>query len=38
MNVFNPSTLYPRIDELKNYIKPMVEMDKTPNTEGKYPW
>jgi len=37
MNVFNPSTLYPRIDELKNYIKPMVEMDKTPNNEGKYP-
>ncbi|OUM57354.1 hypothetical protein PIROE2DRAFT_17695 [Piromyces sp. E2] len=35
--VFNPSILYPRIDELKQFIKPYVELDKTPNSEGKYP-
>jgi len=37
MKVFNPSILYPRIDELKAYIKPLVEIDKTPNAEGQYP-
>jgi len=35
--VFNPSTLYPHIDELKQFIKPYVELDKTPDSEGAYP-
>jgi len=35
--VFNPATLYPHIDELKQFIKPYVELDKTPNAEGQYP-
>ncbi|ORX82571.1 hypothetical protein BCR32DRAFT_202599, partial [Anaeromyces robustus] len=35
--VFNPAILYPRIDELKQFIKPYVELDKTVNSEGKYP-
>ncbi|OUM64465.1 hypothetical protein PIROE2DRAFT_8776 [Piromyces sp. E2] len=35
--VFNPATLFPRIDELKQFIKPFIELDKTPNSEGKFP-
>ncbi|OUM64466.1 hypothetical protein PIROE2DRAFT_8777 [Piromyces sp. E2] len=35
--VFNPATLFPRIDELKQFIKPYVELDKIVNSEGKYP-
>jgi len=35
--VFNPATLFPRIDELKEFIKPYIILDKTPNEEGLYP-
>ncbi|ORX70407.1 hypothetical protein BCR32DRAFT_225628 [Anaeromyces robustus] len=35
--VFNPSTLYPHIDELKKFIKPHILKDKTPNENGKCP-
>ncbi|OUM58013.1 hypothetical protein PIROE2DRAFT_16825 [Piromyces sp. E2] len=35
--VFNPSILYPHIDELKQFIKPYVELDKILNSEGLYP-
>ena len=35
--VFNPATLFPRIDELKEYIRPYVEKDKIPDENGKYP-
>ena len=35
--VFNPSTLFPRIDELKEFIRPYVILDKTPDEEGNYP-
>jgi len=35
--VFNPATLYPRIDELKKFLRPFVELDKTPNASGKLP-
>ena len=34
---FNPTVLYPRIDELKSFIKSYVEKDKTPNEKGNYP-
>jgi len=34
---FNPSTLYPHIDELKQFIKPYVELDKIPDSNGNYP-
>ncbi|OUM64464.1 hypothetical protein PIROE2DRAFT_8775 [Piromyces sp. E2] len=34
--VFNPSILYPHIDELKQFIKPYVELDKIPNSQGQY--
>jgi len=36
-NVFNPNVLYPRIDELKEFIKPYVELEKTPDSNGNYP-
>ncbi|ORX43928.1 coth-domain-containing protein [Piromyces finnis] len=36
-NVFNPSVLYPHIDELKEFIRPYVKKDKTPNANGKLP-
>jgi len=36
-DVFNPATLFPHIDEVKSFIKPYVQQDKTPNEEGKYP-
>ncbi|OUM65808.1 Non-catalytic module family DOC2, partial [Piromyces sp. E2] len=35
--VFNPGTLYPHIDELKKFIKPLVQYDKTPDAKGNYP-
>ncbi|OUM58105.1 hypothetical protein PIROE2DRAFT_16718, partial [Piromyces sp. E2] len=35
--VFNPATLYPHIDELKAFIKPYIELDKIPNSEGYLP-
>jgi len=35
--VFNPATLYPRIDELKEFIKPHIIKDKTPDENGKCP-
>lgn len=34
---FNPSVLYPHIDEVKEFIKPFVEDDKNPEANGKYP-
>ncbi|OUM67812.1 hypothetical protein PIROE2DRAFT_4621, partial [Piromyces sp. E2] len=35
--VFNPSTIYSHIDELKTFIKPYVELDKVPDSKGNYP-
>jgi len=35
--VFNPATLFPHIDELKEYIRPYVELDKIADANGKYP-
>jgi len=35
--VFNPATLFPHIDKLKEFIRPHVIADKKLNTEGKYP-
>eukprot|EP00833_Pecoramyces_ruminatium_P006438 jgi/Orpsp1_1/1180470/evm.model.c7180000073544.1 len=37
MKVFNPETLYPRIDELKQFIRPYVELDKVTDADGRYP-
>ncbi|ORX79633.1 hypothetical protein BCR32DRAFT_294326 [Anaeromyces robustus] len=34
---FNPTILFPHIDELKEFIRPYVELDKTPDENGKYP-
>jgi len=36
-NVFNPATLFPRIDEIKSFIRPYLQLDKTPNEDGQYP-
>ncbi len=36
-DVFNPDILYPHIDELKEFIRPYIIMDKTPNEDGIYP-
>jgi len=36
-DVFNPATLFPHIDEVKSFIKPYVQQDKTPDKDGKYP-
>jgi len=35
--VFNPATLYPYIDQLKELIKPYVEKEKIRNENGVYP-
>jgi len=35
--VFNPVTLFPHIDELKEFIRPYAQKDYTPDEEGKYP-
>jgi len=35
-NAFNPELLFPRIDELKDFIRPYVKKDKTP-VNGKMP-
>jgi len=34
---FNPELLFPRIDELKDLIRPYVKKDKTPGSNGKKP-
>jgi len=34
---FNPDLLFPRIDELKDFIRPYVKRDKTPGSNGKKP-
>jgi hypothetical protein len=34
---FNPEILFPRIDELKDFIRPYVQKDKTPGANGKKP-
>jgi len=34
---FNPDLLFPRIDELKDFIRPYVKKDKTPDRNGKKP-
>jgi len=34
---FNPDLLFPRIDELKDFIRPYVKKDKTPGANGKKP-
>jgi hypothetical protein len=34
---FNPDLLFPRIDELKEFIRPYVQKDKTPGRDGKRP-
>jgi len=36
-DAFNPAVLFPHIDELKEFIRPYVELDKTPDENGKYP-
>jgi len=36
-DVFNPAILYPHIDELKEFIKPYILHDKTPNEDGLHP-
>jgi len=36
-NVFNPAIIYPHIDEIKTFIKPYVEIEKTPDENGQYP-
>eukprot|EP00833_Pecoramyces_ruminatium_P014667 jgi/Orpsp1_1/1188699/evm.model.d7180000066584.1 len=36
-DVFNPTTLFPHIDELKDLIRPYVLNDKTPNENGINP-
>ena len=35
--IFNPATLFPYIDELKEFVRPYVELDKIPDENGKYP-
>jgi len=35
--VFNPAVLFPRIDELKKFIKPEVVRVRTPDKDGKLP-
>ncbi|ORX85027.1 hypothetical protein BCR32DRAFT_290980 [Anaeromyces robustus] len=37
INVFNPTILFPHIDELKALIKLYIEKDKTPDENGNYP-
>jgi len=34
---FNPTVLFPYIDELKDFIRPYVILDKTQDENGKYP-
>jgi len=34
---FNPTVLFLHIDELNEFIRPYVELDKTPDENGKYP-
>ncbi|OUM57606.1 Non-catalytic module family DOC2 [Piromyces sp. E2] len=34
---FNPTVLFPRIDELKDFIRPYIKLDKTPDEKGNLP-
>jgi len=34
---FNPTILFPYIDELKKFIRPYVALEKSPMSNGKYP-
>jgi len=34
---FNPATLFGYIDQLKDFIRPYVELDKLPDKNGEYP-
>ena len=36
-NVFNPAVLFPHIDEVKEFIRPYVKLDKTQDKNGNYP-
>ncbi|OUM67377.1 hypothetical protein PIROE2DRAFT_5240 [Piromyces sp. E2] len=36
-DTFNPTVLFPHIDEIKEFIKPYVQKDKVPDSHGKYP-
>jgi len=36
-DAFNPATLFPYIDKLKEFVSPFVKLDKTLNEDGKYP-
>jgi len=36
-NVFNPAVLYPHIDELKEFIRPFIEYDRSPDENGHHP-
>ena len=36
-NVFNPTLLFPHIDELKDFIRPYIVHDKTPDEDGHHP-
>jgi len=36
-STMNPSVLYPSIDELKQFIKPYVKIEKTPDATGRLP-
>ncbi len=33
----NPATLFPHIDELKQFIRPYIEIEKTPDANGRLP-
>jgi len=35
--VFNPAVLFPHIDELKEFIKPYIIHDRTPDENGNHP-
>jgi len=36
-DAFNPATLFPHIDKLKEFVRPYVKLDKTPKEDGKCP-
>lgn len=36
-STMNPAILYPHIDELKQFIKPYVKLEKTPDANGRLP-
>ncbi|ORX63821.1 hypothetical protein BCR32DRAFT_239031 [Anaeromyces robustus] len=37
IKVFNPTILFPYINEIKNLISPHIKSDKTPDSNGHYP-